>query len=121
MKHNHRKSNGLRAALIFIIVVIISGVALVASGNLDNPFQVISQLTGSTGGGSERSMSASAPPMQMGERGSQSDGFNWNALGGVLSHLWFLMAASAVVMVIGRPIGLAIKRLQRLTTRPAAA
>lgn len=123
MKHISKKA----AALIFIIVVAISGFALAANGNLDNPFQVITQLTANTSGQGERTGPPSGemgePPAGMGERGEQSDSFNWNAVTSLFSPLWFIMAASAVVMVIGRPIGLIIKKLQHLRPipRPAAA
>ncbi|MEZ4668530.1 MAG: hypothetical protein R3E39_11485 [Anaerolineae bacterium] len=116
------------AAIIFIIVVAFSGLALASSGNMDNPFQVITQLTQSapTEGGRPELPSGemAAPPTDRSEfqsGGEQSDSFNWTEVSGIFSHLWFVAAASAFVMVIGTPIGLTIKKLQSLASRPAAA
>jgi hypothetical protein len=56
-----------------------------------------------------------------GERGDQAS-IQWSRIGGVLSNLWFIAALTAVVMIVGRPLGSMMKWLSRGTAsiRPKA-
>lgn len=133
MTNKRSNSTGRIVAILFIAFVVVSGVALAASGNLNNPFRVVTQLTGGPGFGREErgGREGQRPPgEQRGEPGGgrrgpggEADGFNWNDIGSVLGNIWFILAASAVVMVVGPVIGLVIRKLRGLTTtaRPAAA
>lgn len=124
-----KQSRRLAGVIIFIIVVVISGFALAATGNMRNPFNVISEITGvANANGMERpSGERGAPPSgsfgraerggveggMEGRGGGESAAIQWSRLGGVLFNLWVFAAAAAIVMVIGRPIGLLIKQLRR--------
>ncbi len=126
------KTNGIIGILILLIIVIGGGVALAATGNLENPLRILSV----TGGGGEqfRGREGFAPQQQdgaatsgagRGERlegrgGGDSDSIQWSQIGSVLYDVWVIVAVTAVVVIAGPPIGRTIKRLRRRSA-PAAA
>lgn len=128
------KRRSLFIKLAFVILVIIGGTLLASSGNLSNPFTVFSTLAsgnlaeggegherGTPPEGSQAPSDTSTPGAQFqgGARGSSSEiALDWSAFAGVLFNLWFIAAAAAVIMVIGTPIGLGIKKLKSTRKRP---
>lgn len=121
------KHKGLIAALVFFTMIVVGGVGLVASGNWENPFAVLTQST-SGGDMSERG----APPESTtttesttgaSERAAMSEGssggiaISWSQLGNVLYNVWFLFAAAAVVMVISLPFSAIRKALRQRRRR----
>jgi len=121
-----RKLNGIIGILILLAVVAVGGVALAATGNLDNPLSV---FTTSSGGGEQfRDREGIAPPEQQdgtattvsesgarpaGREGGNSDSIQWSQIGSVLYDVWVIVAVTAVVVIIGTPIGRTIKWLRQ--------
>jgi hypothetical protein len=139
-----RSTRRVIGSIIFIIIVVISGVALAANGNLRNPFIVIPEISALVSGtasfpgaGGERperggeGRPAMGPsggertrpegrPEGLGERGAVDDtAIQWSEFGGVLFNVWFIAAVTAVMMVVSYPLGFVVKRLRR--PRPALA
>ena len=127
-------SRGFIGKLLFILVVVVCGYALAVSGNLRNPFTVLTEITNLTISGEqsappegefaaedarpERDMSvdsADTPPAGdfVGGSPDNQTSIQWNEIGGVLFNLWFLAAASVFVMLVGRPLSLLLKPLRR--------
>ncbi len=103
------------AIVVFILIVIISGVGLNASRNIDNPFTVFNQLfSQQTSGGMREQRLPDAnmqrPPQGGGER---MEGGGTLQIGGILFNIWYLFATSAVVIILQKPIGFMIERLRR--------
>jgi hypothetical protein len=120
MSHQSRSLFGM---LAFIIIVAVSGYALTASGNMRNPFEVISDIanitesgTGSTLSGGRLGMGEAreGSALQQGGGPSEQTTIQWNQLGSVLFNLWFLAALSAFVMVVRRILSF-VKKLPRRT------
>ena len=104
--------------VVFVLMVAVSGYALAASGNMENPFTVLTEISTTLNtngdatlrnvefGGQETRRNASPPSgfeQQGGERaGEQSTTIQWNMAGGVLFNLWFLAAVTALVMIVGQ-------------------
>ena len=136
-------------ALVFILAVIAGGVALKAANQLENPLAVVTQIQQFSSGeqpgfgeGAERRgppgnsaltdgdedeqferAERSFPAEGMGN-GLTSTSLTWSELDAVAFNLWFILATTAVVMVVGTPVGRLIKRLsgrQRQTPARAAA
>ncbi|HEX2905365.1 MAG TPA: hypothetical protein VHO69_00785 [Phototrophicaceae bacterium] len=137
-----RSTRRVIGSIIFIIIVVISGVALAANGNLSNPFTVIPEISalvsgtvGFPGAGGERPEGGGEGRPAMGPSGGERtrpegrpegfgerDGGNdttiqWSAFGGVLFNVWFIAAVTAVIMIVSYPLGFVVKRLRR--PRPA--
>ena len=132
-------SRGLIGKILFILVVVACGYALVVSGNMRNPFNVLTEITSltvfseqgaPTDGefavdstrpvGDMSTEDAGTPPAGDFEGGSP-DGqtsIQWSQVGGVLFNLWFLAAASVFVMLAGRPLRYLLKPLRRVMKRP---
>lgn len=110
----NRLANRL-AIVVFILMVIISGVGLSASRNIDNPFTVFNQLFSQQTSGGMREQrvpdaSAQRPPQGGGER---MEGGGTLQIGGILFNIWYLFATSAVVIILQKPTGFMIERLRR--------
>lgn len=122
-KNNRRKALWI---ILFVILVGLGGVGLAASGNFENP---VSALIGSGGEGGQRGAPPSgtgeqrgAPPQgagQQGEGGDQSS-INWSSIGSVLYNVWFLFAASAVVIVLQTVGGSIIQMVKQRIPRTAS-
>ena len=127
-------SRGFIGKLLFILVVVACGYALAVSGNLRNPFNALTEITSlvvsgeqsaspdgefaAMGARPERDMSvdgAGAPPADDFEGGGPDNqtSIQWSEIGGVLFNLWFIAAASAFVMLVGRPLSLLLKPQRR--------
>lgn len=124
---------GFIAVSVFLIVMIVSGMWLVSSGNWENPLSAFRMFNQGSMPEGERS----GPPegFQMGEEGSESgeqampqgggrggnqDSINWDQFGQVLYNVWFLFAAGGVVMIVGSAIG-AIRKQFRQRSRSVNA
>ena len=147
MKTRRNRRNMVGIA-IFIGLVVVSGLWFNATNNIENPFKIISntieRLTATQNppamtmaasteatGDVAASMEERRPPE--GEEGQRPAGgghggnelslsaFNWDLLDGVLFNLWFICAVTAVVMLIGTPIGKLIKRLKQIRPVQAAS
>lgn len=109
MNRQHKRRNWLGIA-IFLILVAISGYALAATHNLDNPLDELNFLLTDSGrfdgaGQADSSIQAPAndaprPSPDGGEGGAETSSISWSRLGGVLSDIWFLCAITAAVIVI---------------------
>ncbi|MBK8026650.1 MAG: hypothetical protein IPK19_36010 [Chloroflexi bacterium] len=65
--------------------------------------------------------SGTEPPANVAEGGSTSlFDFRWEELGSVAYNLWFMLAATVFIIVIGRPAGWLVNRIKR-NARPSAA
>ena len=126
----NRKFNRRKALWItlFILVVSLSGFALAASGNLENP---LGTLVGGSGGheGRERGTPPSTSGDQTetqptgtgrGEGGGDQSSFNFSQIGSVLNNVWFLFAITAVVIVVQTIGGGLIQRLKQRIPRAAS-
>ncbi len=122
-KNNRRKALWI---ILFVILVGLSGVGLAASGNFENP---VSALIGGGEGGERRGPPAGMSDQQgtrpqqgagqQGEGGDQSS-INWSSIGSVLYNVWFLFAASAVVIVLQTVGGGIIQRVKQRVPRAAS-
>lgn len=125
----NRKNNRRKALWItvFVVLVSLSGFALAASGNFENP---LAAFVG--GGGREGGGQRGAPPQQSsdqtstrpargagGEGGDQSS-FSISQIGSVLYNVWFLFAITAVVIVVQTVGGGLIQRLRQRVPRTAS-
>ena len=143
MQRRHTFNSKL-IALVFILAVIAGGLALAAANQLENPFAVVTQIQQfasgeqpSFGAGGERPArpdeATDAEGAMVGERASRGEGggdrlnstsLTWSEGDAVVGNLWFILAMTAVVMVVGTPIGRLMKRLsgrqQRTVARAAA-
>ncbi|MBK8020848.1 MAG: hypothetical protein IPK19_05325 [Chloroflexi bacterium] len=65
--------------------------------------------------------SGTEPPADVAEGGSTSlFDFRWEELGSVAYNLWFMLAATVFIIVIGRPAGWLVNRIKR-NAKPSAA
>ncbi len=122
-----RQFRRIISIIVFILVVALSGYALSASGNLQNPLNAVTQMTQLLSGSSAQNgaFGGGAPPAGVergtppggetsGGRGSEaSSGLQWSRIGEVLYSAWVIAAVSALVMVVGPMIGWSIKQFQR--------
>lgn len=144
-KNNRRKAFWI---IIFVLVVSISGLALAASGNLENPLAVFS----TSGAGGQRgtppatmvsaadtssdvtplaentttaaggTATAAADSNMMAERGGEDQSsVNWSSIGSVLYNTWFLFAITAIVVVIQTLTGQIMQRLKPRIPKAAKA
>ena len=145
MKRSNGRKN-LIAALIFFALLVVSGAALAATGNWENPLAAFSGRFGGRGeregfdrggqfpggqppGGGE---AQGGQPPGGGERGGQEggrpfgdreggrDNGSWSFFGHVLYNVWYLFATSGVVMLIGTGIGFVRKRFRKPAAPPPA-
>jgi len=122
------KRKGLVAMLIFFVMLALSGAALAATGNLQNPLAALSMVAE----GEHRQRDEGFEPPQRtentsGERsafgggrggGDENDSVNWSQFGQVLYNVWVLFAAAGVVMLIGLPLRPLRQRSRRQRTAP---
>ena len=124
-----KKRKGLIAALVFLVLVIAGGVLLSTSGNWENPFASVlgeqhreggegAPPTRSEGSG-ESPAGRAEPPSDRPAMGGSNETIQiaWSQFGHVLYNLWFLFAASAVMMVIG----ISIKSVRKYLRQPQPA
>lgn len=115
--------------LIFVVLVAITGFALNRKGYWDNPFDHLMNNSGEghdssgerepPGGLNREAMprdSEAGNPFRPegGKPGGASAGLDaiaWSQIGGVLFDLWFLFAATAVVILTARLAGYVVKTL----------
>ncbi len=131
-----RTTNGLIGIFILLVVVIAGGAALTATGNLENPLRIFSTAGWGEGGGF-RGDEGFEPPAQpdattftAGQRGAGfegrggeggADSIQWSQIGSVLYDVWVILVVTALVVLIGTPLGRAIRWLrQRGAPAPAA-
>jgi len=129
-----RQKRGFIAMVIFILIVAASGYALAVSGNMRNPFTVVSEisnLVNSADGNAPtngefrvaqaRANDGSAPSAPQGNFEARGSGeqttIQWSQFGSVVFNLWFLAATAAFVMVADRILGFASKPLYRVMRR----
>lgn len=118
---------------IFLVFVVLSGAALVASGDMQNPLRMFMQSTPSGEMPERGEMPEGERPERPeggGERGGGGESatvslenIQWNRLGEVLYDLWLMCALTAVVMFVAPIVGLLLKPLRRrrgLRVRPQA-
>ncbi|MCC6616065.1 MAG: hypothetical protein IT320_21525 [Anaerolineae bacterium] len=122
-----RKLNGIIGVLILIAVVAAGGIALAATGNLENPLRVLTTSSGGGEGFQDRDREGFTPPAQQDGtattvaergggaegRGGSSDSIQWSQIGSVLYDVWVILAVTAVVVLVGTPIGRTIKWLRQ--------
>lgn len=106
-----RKTTPIRGIIIFVVLVIISGIGLYASNNFDNPLSAVTGLFSlGAGGGQERGarpdgdFAEGTRPERGGggdfdERGGENGSVNWSQFGEVLFNVWFISAVTAVLIV----------------------
>ncbi|MCL4251653.1 MAG: hypothetical protein KJ065_26110 [Anaerolineae bacterium] len=131
-----RKTNNLIGIFILLVVVIAGGAALAATGNLENPLRIFSTVGGGEGGGFRggegfeppaqpdgTTFTASEPGEGFAGRGGGeggADSIQWSQIGSVLYDVWVMLAVTALVVLIGTPLGRALKWLrQRGAPAPA--
>jgi len=125
-KNNRRKALWIT---IFVLIVGLSGFALSASGNFENPLSALIGGNGGEGGrrgappagvsGQTSSAQPSQGTFQRGEGGDQSS-ISWSAIGGVLYNVWFLFAAAAVVIIVQTIGGGLIQTVKQRIPRAAS-
>ncbi|MCA9908273.1 MAG: hypothetical protein KC519_06450 [Anaerolineae bacterium] len=134
---HRRKANGLIGILILLAVVVAGGVALAATGNLENPLRIFSTASGGEGRGFRGGAGVEPPAQAEGttfaagqQRGAGfegrgggeggADAIQWSQIGSVLYDVWVILAVTTLVVIIGTPLGRAIKWLrQRRAPVPA--
>ena len=106
-------------ALIFVLAVAQIGIAIEASGHMRNPFQVFTEIsrvrldfnnTGPVTVLQERQTQIEAPGITFVD--NTFGEIRWSEFRSVLFDWWFIAAITALVIVIGRPIGFLLKKLR---------
>jgi hypothetical protein len=107
---------------IFILLVVLGGSVLAATGNFDNPFRIFMQATSERGPQFTREAGAERPAAGEGFRGESpgQGAISWSNIGGVLFNVWFLFAVATFIIVIQYPLRL-IVRLIRSRGQPTPA
>jgi len=93
-----------------LLAVVNSGRTTVADLAVRLSGQTVVRDTGST----EDSTATAAPTGGAGGSTSLFD-LRWDEIGSVAYNLWFILAVTIVVIVVGRPVGWLINRLKRTT------
>lgn len=105
-------------AVIFVLVVVQMGVAMRASRYMKDPFDVFQQIARlNLSTLYFRGYQGTQPLVQMASGGVRFDwgglnNLNWREFGHVVFDWWFIAAVTAVILIIGRPVGLIIKTLR---------
>ncbi|MCA9881934.1 MAG: hypothetical protein KC708_03145 [Anaerolineae bacterium] len=138
MAQRKRGKFGLRGFIILVLVTVISGFALKATGNLISPFEYSVMLLNTPaleddGGFQMVSLDADAttdetgtvqeftPLENMGEMEAMTYSladylnFAWDDFGNVLYNLWVMAILTIIVIVAARPIGWLVKRYKQAT------
>ena len=117
---NQYLTAGMFKKIAFIAIVAVSGYALTISGNMQNPFAVITDINNLIVSGEQRQPAEGQLPVERAdgaqERPEPPEGafeggapeaqtdIQWNRIGEVLFNAWFIIAGTALVMVISGPI-----------------
>jgi hypothetical protein len=121
-----RKRRTWIGPLLFVLVVAQIGVMIEASGHMRNPFRIFTELStlrldfSDTGGriinSQERQPRIQAPGITFVD--NTFGEVRWSEFRSVLFDWWFIAAITAVIILIGRPIGLLFKRLRGILKHP---
>ena len=122
-----RKRSKPWLTLIFVLVVAQIGLMIEASGHMRDPFHVFTELRtlrldfsvpGGISNQAPPSIAVQTPIAGVTFVDNTFGEIRWSEFRSVLFDWWFIAAVTAFVIVVGRPIGLLIKRL-RLALKPA--